>query len=73
VSTLKNLFRIGTRAIAVTAIVRQVRRAREEGDPLQLLDAVVNMLAILIAIAIIVREIREHSGDKGEAIEEAPV
>jgi hypothetical protein len=72
-STARNLFHIGTRGLALAAVVRQIRHAQKNGDRLLLLDAVVNALAVVIAILIIVRELRERSGDKGEAVEEAPV
>ena len=50
---------------------RSFRRARR--CRLLFLDAVVNALAVVIAILIIVRELRERSGDKSRAVEEAPV
>jgi hypothetical protein len=72
-STGRNLVRLGGRAFAVTTVVRQIKRARQERDRLRLLDAVVNALAILTAILIVIREIRERSEDKTEAVEESSV
>jgi large-conductance mechanosensitive channel len=67
---LMNFARIGGQALAVSALVREIRRARAEGDKLRLLDAVVNFLAVATTIAIVVREIRnrrsgnnDHDGD----------
>lgn len=68
----KNLARLGSRGLAVTTIVRQLRKAREDGDTLRLLDALVNALALLTAVLIIVREIREHR-HADAALEEAPL
>lgn len=69
----KNLFRIGSQLLAITTIVRQVRRAREDGDNLEVLDAVINGLAILTTVAILVREIRRRGGDGADALEGAPL
>lgn len=67
---LMNFARIGGQALAVSALVREIRRARAEGDKLRLLDAVVNFLAVATTIAVVVREIRnrrsgnnDHDGD----------
>jgi predicted nucleic acid-binding protein len=62
-----NIARIGGQAMAVGALVREVRRARREGDRLLLLDAAVNILAVATTIAVIIREIRrrsEHGSDE---------
>jgi len=67
----RNLMRVGSRALMITTVVREARQARRDGDKLRLLDALVNGLAVVIAVAIIVREIREHSGNADAAIEEA--
>jgi hypothetical protein len=72
-STARSLIRIGARGLALTAVVRQIRHAQQNHDRLLFLDAVVNALAVVIAILIIVRELRERSGDKSRAVEEAPV
>jgi hypothetical protein len=73
VSTGRNLVRLGGRAFAVTTVVRQLKQARRDGDRLRLLDAAVNALAVLTAILIVIREIRERSEEKTEAVEESPV
>lgn len=72
-STGRNLVRLGGRAFAVTTVVRQLKQARRDGDRLRLLDAAVNALAVLTAILIVIREIRERSEEKTEAVEESPV
>jgi hypothetical protein len=72
-STGRNLVRLGIRALAVTTVVRQIRQARQDGDGLRLLDGAVNALAVLTAVLIIIREIRQRSEDKTEAVEESPV
>jgi hypothetical protein len=57
---LMNIARIGGQAMAVGALVREIRRARAEGDKLRLVDAVVNFLAVATTIAIVVREFRNR-------------
>ena len=57
-----NIARVGSQAMAVGALVREIRRARAEGDKLRLLDAVVNFLAVATTIAIVLREIRNRRG-----------
>jgi hypothetical protein len=57
---VRNVARIGGQALAVSALVREIRRARAEGDNLRLLDAVVNFLAVATTVAIIVRELRNR-------------
>jgi large-conductance mechanosensitive channel len=66
-----NYARIGGQALAVGALVREIRRASAEGDKLRLLDAVVNFLAVATTIAIVIRELRnrrsgnnDHDGDQ---------
>ncbi len=68
---IMNIARIGGQAMAVSSLVREIRRARAEGDKLRLLDAVVNFLAVATTIAIVIREIRnrrsggnDHDGDQ---------
>ncbi len=60
----RNIATIGAQAMAVGGLVREIRRAREEGDKLRLLDAIVNVLAIATTIAILVREIRDRRNNK---------
>jgi hypothetical protein len=65
---VRNIARVGGQALAIGAFVREIRRARTEGDKLRLFDAIVNMLAIATTIAIIVRDIRNRrsEGDSDE-------
>jgi hypothetical protein len=63
---IMNVARIGGQAMAVGALVREIRTARAEGDKLRLLDAVVNFLAVATTIAIIVREFRNRRADDGD-------
>jgi hypothetical protein len=63
---IMNMARIGGQAMAVGALVREIRTARAEGDKLRLLDAVVNFLAVATTIAIIVREFRNRRADDGD-------
>jgi hypothetical protein len=73
VSNVRNVLKVGSRALLLVTVVRQVRQAREDGDNLAVLDAIVNGLAVLTALAIIVREIRQRSEGAGEAVEDAPL
>jgi predicted nucleic acid-binding protein len=62
-----SIARIGGQALTIGALLREIRRARQEGDRLLLLDAVVNILAVATTIVIIIREIRrrsEHGSDE---------
>ena len=72
-SNVRNVLKVGSRALLLVTVVRQVRQAREDGDNLAVLDAIVNGLAVLTALAIIVREIRQRSEGAGEAVEDAPL
>ena len=58
-----NYARIAGQAVAIGAVVRQIRRAQDERDNLQLLDAVVNFLAVATTIAILIREIRNRRSE----------
>jgi hypothetical protein len=60
---IMNIARVGGQAMAVGAIVREIRRARAEGDKLRLLDAVVNFLAVATTIAVIVRDLRNRQNE----------
>lgn len=60
---IMNYARIGGQAMAVGVSMRQIRKAREEGDNLRLVDAVVNFLAIATTIAILIREIRNRRNE----------
>ena len=59
---VRNIAKIGGQVLAVGATLRSLRRAREEGDGLRMIDAIVNALAIATTIAILVREIRQRRG-----------
>jgi hypothetical protein len=59
-----NIAKIGGQVVAVVATLRSLRQAREEGDSLRAIDAIVNALAIATTIAILVREIRERRGSE---------
>jgi hypothetical protein len=52
--------------MAVGSLVREIRRARAEGDKLRLLDAIVNFLAVATTIAIVVREIRNRRAEDND-------
>ncbi len=69
----RQLTRVATRALAITTVVRQARKARQDGDSLRLFDAAINGLAIVTAVLILVRELREQGGDADQAVEEAPL
>jgi hypothetical protein len=64
---IMNIARIVGQAMAVGALVREIRRARAEGDKLRLVDAVVNFLAVATTIAIIVRELRNRRAGNNDA------
>jgi hypothetical protein len=64
---IMNIARIGGQAMAVGALVREIRRARAEGDKLRLVDAVVNFLAVATTIAVIVRELRNRRAGNNDA------
>jgi hypothetical protein len=49
---------IGTTLFGAVNVVKQARKAREEGDKLQLIDAVVSAAAIATGVALLVRELR---------------
>jgi hypothetical protein len=59
-----NIAKIGGQVVAVVATLRSLRQAREVGDSLRTIDAIVNALAIATTIAILVREIRERRGSE---------
>ena len=62
----RSLLRLGGKAFAVSTIARQVSKARSDGDRLKMLDALLNAAALVTAVLIIVREIREHGDGFGE-------
>jgi large-conductance mechanosensitive channel len=63
---IMHIARIGGQAMAVGSLVREIRRARAEGDKLRLLDAIVNFLAVATTIAIVVREIRNRRAEDND-------
>jgi hypothetical protein len=69
----RQMTRVATRAFALTSVLRQLGKARQDGDKLRVFDAAVNALAIVTAVIILVRELREQGGDVEEAVEEAPL
>jgi hypothetical protein len=54
---------IGTTLFGAVNVVKQARKAREEGDRLQLIDAVVSAAAITTGVALLVRELRRMCDD----------
>ena len=54
---------LGTSLFGVVGVVRQARKARAEGDTLQLIDAVASAAALATGIALLVRELRRMSDD----------
>jgi hypothetical protein len=69
--TLRGAGRLAGQAFALVTVVRALRQAREEGDRLRLLDAVVNALAVATTVAILVRELRQRRlGDADDAVAE---
>ena len=69
----RQLIHVVTRALAITTVVRQARKAQQDGDSLRLFDAAVNGVAIVSAVLILVRQLREQGGEAAEAVEEAPL
>ena len=69
----RQMTHVATRALAITTVARQARKAQQDGDRLRLFDAIVNGLAIVTAILILVRQLREQGGDAKQAVEEAPL
>ena len=54
---------IGTTVFGTIGVVKQFRTARGEGDTLKIVDAVVRAAVIVTGVAVLVRELRELSGD----------
>lgn len=57
------LISIGSSAFGAYGVVKDIRRARTEGDTLKLLNASVAALAILTSTALLVRELRRLGSD----------
>lgn len=68
-SSMRNYLHLGSKTFAIRTAVQQVRLARREDDALRLLDAVLNLLTVATAVAILIREFREHD-DLSDAVEE---
>jgi hypothetical protein len=62
-SQTRALVSAGTSLFAVTSAVRDLRKARRDGDRLALLDAAVSLLAVVTGVAIAVRALREGEED----------
>lgn len=54
---------IGTSVFSAFGVAKQVKKAREEGDTLQLLDAVLSAAALATSVALLVRELRRMNDD----------
>ncbi|MFF4767080.1 hypothetical protein ACFY1V_11255 [Streptomyces sp. NPDC001255] len=54
---------IGTTAFGAINVVKQVRRARTDGDKLRLIDAVVTGAGIITGLAILYRELKRLGDD----------
>ncbi len=67
--TARDYLHLGTKTFAIRTAVQQVRLARREDDRLRLLDAVLNLLTVATAIALLIRELREHD-DLSDAVAE---
>jgi hypothetical protein len=57
------LFGIGGSAFGAFGVVRDIRRAREEGDTLKLVNAAVAAVALLTSAALLLRELRRLGDD----------
>lgn len=54
---------IGTTLFGTVSVVKQARKAKGEGDKLQLVDALVSAAAIATSVALLVRELRRLKSD----------
>ncbi|MCX2967435.1 hypothetical protein WDH52_02815 [Streptomyces sp. TRM70308] len=54
---------IGTSLFGAVSVVKQLRQARSDKDTLVLADAVVSAAAITTGVLILLRELRNWSGD----------
>jgi hypothetical protein len=54
---------IGTTLFGAVSVAKQAKKAKLEGDKLQLVDAVVSAAAIATGVALLVRELRRMSSD----------
>ncbi|GEB53588.1 MULTISPECIES: membrane protein [Streptomyces] len=54
---------IGTTLFGAVSVAKQAKKARQEQDTLQLIDAAVSAAAIVTGVALLVRELRRMSSD----------
>lgn len=54
---------IGTSIFSAVGVAKQVKKARDEGDTLQLVDAVLSAAALATSVALLVRELRRMNDD----------
>ncbi|MDJ1137179.1 hypothetical protein [Streptomyces iconiensis] len=54
---------IGTTLFGAVSVAKQAKKAKLEGDKLQLVDAVVSAAAIVTGVALLVRELRRMTSD----------
>ncbi|WP_049569776.1 hypothetical protein [Streptomyces sp. SBT349] len=55
---------LGTTLFGTVSVVRRLKSARQEGDTLQLADAVVSAASIITGVALLARELRRmNDGD----------
>lgn len=62
---VKTVARLGGHALVAGGAWRSLREAQAEGDRLRMLDAVVHALAVVTAVALFVRELRQDRSLKG--------
>jgi hypothetical protein len=63
------MIRFGGQALAITGVVKSLRQARAEGDKLRMFDAAVHGVAIVTALALLVREIKKQR--EGQSYDES--
>ncbi|MDT0441175.1 hypothetical protein [Streptomyces johnsoniae] len=54
---------LGTTLFGTVSVIRRLKDARQEGDTLQLADAVVSAAAIVTGVALLTRELRRINED----------
>ncbi|MEU4497921.1 hypothetical protein OG729_11745 [Streptomyces sp. NBC_00210] len=54
---------IGTTAFGAISVAKQAKKARNEGDTLRLIDAVISAAAIATGVALLVRELKRLGDD----------
>jgi hypothetical protein len=58
------LGKFGMEAFSARGVVSELRQARDDGDKLKMLDAVVHALAIATAVALLIREAKRQRAAK---------